>query len=254
MPLIETRDLSRVYDLDSGRVTALDRVSLAIEAGDLVAVMGPSGSGKSTFMNLIGCLDRPSGGHYVLDGVAIETLSSDGLATLRNRKLGFVFQQFNLLPRIDACTNVELPMVYAGVAKTERKQRALAALSRVGLAERAHHRPMQLSGGQQQRVAIARALVNEPRLLLADEPTGALDSRTALEILALFQDLNREGVTVVLVTHDAEVARHARRLIRFRDGHLLSDIMQEPSDARAALAALDAGAGLPEAALPEAAA
>jgi putative ABC transport system ATP-binding protein len=254
MPLIETRDLSRVYDLDSGRVTALDRVSLAIEVGDLVAVMGPSGSGKSTFMNLIGCLDRPSGGHYVLDGVAIETLSSDGLATLRNRKLGFVFQQFNLLPRIDACTNVELPMVYAGVAKTERKQRALAALSRVGLAERAHHRPMQLSGGQQQRVAIARALVNEPRLLLADEPTGALDSRTALEILALFQDLNREGVTVVLVTHDAEVARHARRLIRFRDGHLLSDIMQEPSDARAALAALDAGAGLPEAALPEAAA
>jgi putative ABC transport system ATP-binding protein len=254
MPLIETRDLSRVYDLDSGRVTALDRVSLAIEVGDLVAVMGPSGSGKSTFMNLIGCLDRPSGGHYVLDGVAVETLSSDGLATLRNRKLGFVFQQFNLLPRIDACTNVELPMVYAGVAKTERKQRALAALSRVGLAERAHHRPMQLSGGQQQRVAIARALVNEPRLLLADEPTGALDSRTALEILALFQDLNREGVTVVLVTHDAEVARHARRLIRFRDGHLLSDIMQEPSDARAALAALDAGAGLPEAALPEAAA
>ena len=254
MPLIETRDLSRVYDLDSGRVTALDRVSLAIEAGDLVAVMGPSGSGTSTFMNLFGCRDRPSGGHYVRDGVAVETLSGDGLAELRNRKLGFVFQQFNLLPRIDACTNVELPMVYAGVAKTERKQRALAALSRVGLAERAHHRPMQLSGGQQQRVAIARALVNEPRLLLADEPTGALDSRTALEILALFQDLNREGVTVVLVTHDAEVARHARRLIRFRDGHLLSDIMQEPSDARAALAALDAGAGLPEAALPEAAA
>jgi putative ABC transport system ATP-binding protein len=254
MPLIETRDLSRVYDLDSGRVTALDRVSLAIEAGDLVAVMGPSGSGKSTFMNLIGCLDRPSGGHYVLDGVAVETLSGDGLAELRNRKLGFVFQQFNLLPRIDACANVELPMVYAGIARAERKRRALAALARVGLAERAHHRPMQLSGGQQQRVAIARALVNEPRLLLADEPTGALDSRTALEILALFQDLNREGVTVVLVTHDAEVARHARRLIRFRDGHLLSDVRQEPSDARAALAALDADAGLPDTDLPEAAA
>lgn len=248
MPLIETRDLSRVYDLDSGRVTALDRVSLAIEAGDLVAVMGPSGSGKSTFMNLIGCLDRPSGGHYLLDGVAVETLSGDGLASLRNRKLGFVFQQFNLLPRIDACANVELPMVYAGVSRAERKRRALAALSRVGLAERAHHRPMQLSGGQQQRVAIARALVNEPRLLLADEPTGALDSRTALEILALFQDLNREGVTVVLVTHDAEVARHARRLIRFRDGHLLSDTRQEPADARAALTALDAGAVPPEAA------
>ncbi|MCA0419531.1 MAG: ABC transporter ATP-binding protein [Proteobacteria bacterium] len=248
MPLIETRDLSRIYDLDSGRVTALDRVSLAIEAGDLVAVMGPSGSGKSTFMNLIGCLDRPSGGHYMLDGVAVETLSSDGLAELRNRKLGFVFQQFNLLPRIDACANVELPMVYAGVARAERKRRALAALARVGLAERAHHRPMQLSGGQQQRVAIARALVNEPRLLLADEPTGALDSRTALEILALFQDLNREGVTVVLVTHDAEVARHARRLIRFRDGHLLNDLRQEPADARAALAAFDAGIGQPEAA------
>jgi putative ABC transport system ATP-binding protein len=254
MPLIETRDLSRVYDLDSGRVTALDRVSLAIEAGDLVAVMGPSGSGKSTFMNLIGCLDRPSAGHYVLDGVAVETLSSDGLAELRNRKLGFVFQQFNLLPRIDACANVELPMVYAGVARAERRRRALAALGRVGLAERAHHRPMQLSGGQQQRVAIARALVNQPRLLLADEPTGALDSRTALEILALFQDLNREGVTVVLVTHDAEVARHARRLIRFRDGHLLSDIRQEPADARTALEALDAGVALPEMDLPEAAA
>ncbi|MDP3317526.1 MAG: ABC transporter ATP-binding protein, partial [Bosea sp. (in: a-proteobacteria)] len=203
MPLIEARDLSRVYDLDSGRVTALDRVSLDIEAGDLVAVMGPSGSGKSTFMNLIGCLDRPTGGHYRLDGVAVETLGSDGLAELRNRKLGFVFQQFNLLPRVDACANVELPMVYAGADRKTRRQRALAALGRVGLAERAHHRPMQLSGGQQQRVAIARALVNEPRLLLADEPTGALDSRTALEILALFQDLNHEGVTVVLVTHDA---------------------------------------------------
>ena len=242
MPLIEARELSRVYDLDSGRVTALDRVSLDIEAGELVAVMGPSGSGKSTFMNLIGCLDRPTGGHYRLDGVAVETLGGDGLAALRNRKLGFVFQQFNLLPRVDACANVELPMVYAGADRKTRRQRALAALGRVGLAERAHHRPMQLSGGQQQRVAIARALVNEPRLLLADEPTGALDSRTALEILALFQDLNREGVTVVLVTHDAEVARHARRVIRFRDGHLLSDRRQEPADARSALAALDAGA------------
>jgi putative ABC transport system ATP-binding protein len=242
MPLIEARELSRVYDLDSGRVTALDRVSLDIEAGELVAVMGPSGSGKSTFMNLIGCLDRPSGGHYRLDGVAVETLGSDGLAALRNRKLGFVFQQFNLLPRVDACANVELPMVYAGADRKTRRQRALAALGRVGLGERAHHRPMQLSGGQQQRVAIARALVNEPRLLLADEPTGALDSRTALEILALFQDLNREGVTVVLVTHDAEVARHARRVIRFRDGKLLSDQRQEPADARSALAALDAAA------------
>jgi putative ABC transport system ATP-binding protein len=239
MPLIEARDLSRVYDLDSGRVTALAGVSLDIEAGELVAVMGPSGSGKSTFMNLIGCLDRPTGGHYRLDGVAVETLPGDGLAELRNRKLGFVFQQFNLLPRVDACANVELPMVYAGLDRRTRRERALAALARVGLADRAHHRPMQLSGGQQQRVAIARALVNQPRLLLADEPTGALDSRTALEILALFQDLNREGVTVVLVTHDAEVARHARRVVRFRDGHVIADISQEPADARAALAALD---------------
>lgn len=240
MPLIETRDLSRVYDLDSGRVTALAGVSLEIEAGDLVAVMGPSGSGKSTFMNLIGCLDRPTGGTYHLDGVAAETLTGDALAALRNHKLGFVFQQFNLLPRVDACANVELPMLYAGADRKTRREKALAALDRVGLAERAHHRPMQLSGGQQQRVAIARALVNAPALLLADEPTGALDSRTALEILALFQDLNAEGVTVVLVTHDAEVARHARRLIRFRDGHLLSDQRQQPADARAALAALAA--------------
>ena len=248
MPLIEVRDLSRVYDLDSGRVTALGGVSLDIEAGELVAVMGPSGSGKSTFMNLVGCLDRPTCGHYRLDGVAVETLSGDGLATLRNRKLGFVFQQFNLLPRVDACANVELPMVYAGLDGKTRRERALNALARVGLAERAHHRPMQLSGGQQQRVAIARALVNQPRLLLADEPTGALDSRTALEILALFQDLNREGVTVVLVTHDAEVARHARRVVRFRDGHVIADISQEPADARAALAAHDSAAPLPEAA------
>jgi len=248
MSLIEVRDLSRVYDLDSGRVTALGGVSLDIEAGELVAVMGPSGSGKSTFMNLIGCLDRPTGGHYRIDGVAVETLSSDGLATLRNRKLGFVFQQFNLLPRVDACANVELPMVYAGLDGKSRRERALNALARVGLADRAHHRPMQLSGGQQQRVAIARALVNQPRLLLADEPTGALDSRTALEILALFQDLNREGVTVVLVTHDAEVARHARRVVRFRDGHVIADTRQEPADARAALAAHDSAAPLPEAA------
>ena len=239
IPVIETRDLSRVYDLDSGRVTALDRVSLAIEPGELVAVMGPSGSGKSTFMNLIGCLDRPTGGHCRIDGVAVETLDGDGLAAIRNRKLGFVFQQFNLLPRVDACDNVALPMVYAGIDGRTRRMRALAALARVGLAERAHHRPVQLSGGQQQRVAIARALVNAPRLLLADEPTGALDSRTALEILGLFQELNRDGVTVVLVTHDAEVARHARRVIRFRDGRLLSDTRQEAADARAALAALD---------------
>ncbi|MBL0403176.1 ABC transporter ATP-binding protein [Microvirga aerilata] len=232
MALIETRDLRRVYDLDAGRVVALDGVSLAIDQGDFVAVMGPSGSGKSTFMNLIGCLDRPSSGEYRLAGAAVESLDADGLARLRNREIGFVFQQFNLLPRVDALSNVELPMVYAGFDRKTRREQALRSLSRVGLAERAHHRPMQLSGGQQQRVAIARALVNSPSLLLADEPTGALDSHTANEILSLFQELNREGVTIVLVTHDAEVGRHAHRLVRFRDGRVIEDRRQTPVDAR----------------------
>ncbi len=232
MALIETRDLRRVYDLDAGRVVALDGVSLDIDQGDFVAVMGPSGSGKSTFMNLIGCLDRPSAGQYRLAGNAVESLDADGLARLRNRQIGFVFQQFNLLPRIDALGNVELPMIYAGFDRKTRREQALRSLSRVGLAERAHHRPLQLSGGQQQRVAIARALVNTPSLLLADEPTGALDSRTANEILSLFQELNREGVTFVLVTLDAEVGRHAHRLIRFRDGRVIEDRRQTPVDAR----------------------
>ena len=218
MALIETRDLGRVYDLDAGRVVALDHVSLDIDEGDFVAVMGPSGSGKSTFMNLIGCLDRPTHGTYRLAGTAVETLDANGLARLRNREIGFVFQQFNLLPRVDALGNVALPMVYAGVDRRTRREKAREALARVGLAERWHHRPMQLSGGQQQRVAIARALVNGPKLLLADEPTGALDSRTAAEILGLFQELNREGVTVVLVTHDAGVGAHAQRTIRMKDG------------------------------------
>jgi putative ABC transport system ATP-binding protein len=235
LALIETRDLGRVYDLDAGRVVALDRVSLDIEAGDFVAVMGPSGSGKSTFMNLIGCLDRPTGGRYRLAGTAVESLDADGLARLRNREIGFVFQQFNLLPRVDALANVELPMIYAGFDRRTRRERAMQALARVGLGDRAHHRPMQLSGGQQQRVAIARALVNSPSLLLADEPTGALDSRTAAEILGLFQELNREGATIVLVTHDAEVGRHARRLVRFKDGQVVEDRRQTPLDARALL-------------------
>jgi putative ABC transport system ATP-binding protein len=237
MALIETRGLKRVYNLDAGRVVALDHVDLDIDKGDFVAVMGPSGSGKSTFMNLIGCLDRATEGQYSLGGMAVETLNADGLASLRNRQIGFVFQQFNLLPRLDAIANVELPMIYAGIERKARRAHALEALGRVGLADRAHHRPMQLSGGQQQRVAIARALVNNPSLLLADEPTGALDSRTATEILALFQELNREGATVVLVTHDADVARHASRLVRFKDGRVTDDTRQIAVSARMAEAA-----------------
>jgi putative ABC transport system ATP-binding protein len=237
LALIETRELGRNYELDAGRVVALEGVSLDVEAGEFVAVMGPSGSGKSTFMNLIGCLDQPTAGSYRLAGTAVQTLDADGLAALRNREIGFVFQQFNLLPRIDALGNVELPMIYAGIDRRTRHKKALEALAHVGLADRSHHRPMQLSGGQQQRVAIARALVNGPSLLLADEPTGALDSRTAIEILALFQELNREGATIVLVTHDADVSRHARRLVRFKDGHVIEDRSQTPLDAREALAA-----------------
>src|SRR5919107_194904 len=223
-PLIVVQDLTKTYKMGKMEVRALRHVSLGIEQGDFVAIMGPSGSGKSTFMNLIGCLDRPTFGSYRLAGTSVETLNADGLAALRNHKIGFVFQQFNLLPRTDALGNVELPMIYAGLDRRTRREKAMAALARVGLADRAHHRPNQLSGGQQQRVAIARALVNAPSLLLADEPTGALDSRTALEILGLFQDLNREGVTVVLVTHDADVARHARRVVRFRDGRVVQDV------------------------------
>lgn len=245
MALIEARELSRVYNLDAGRVVALDRIDLDIEAGDMVAIMGPSGSGKSTLMNLIGCLDKPTGGTYRLDGVMVDQLDANGLAGLRNQKIGFVFQQFNLLARADAATNAELPMLYAGMDRKHRRKRSLDALDRVGLADRWHHRPMQLSGGQQQRVAIARALVNDPRLILADEPTGALDSKTALDILALFQALNREGVTVVIVTHDPEVARHARRVVRFRDGRIVSDNRQEAASAASGLEALLQGADKP---------
>jgi putative ABC transport system ATP-binding protein len=218
--LIRTRDLVKVYRMGGTEVRALDGVSVDIEHGEFVAVMGPSGSGKSTFMNLIGCLDRPTSGDYLLDGKLVSALTGDALAEARNRNIGFVFQNFNLLARTPAVENVELPLVYAGKERKERREKAMAMLDKVGLAERSHHHPGQLSGGQQQRVAIARALVTEPSLILADEPTGALDSRTSEEIMTLFQELNGNGMTVVLVTHDAGVAAFARRALHFRDGRL----------------------------------
>ncbi len=221
--LIRTRDLAKVYRMGDTEVHALDQVSVDIERGEFVAIMGPSGSGKSTFMNVLGCLDRPTSGQYVLDGKNVSEMSNDELATVRNRNIGFVFQQFNLLARTPAIENVELPLVYAGADKRTRSQKAKAMLERVGLGERVHHHPSQLSGGQQQRVAIARALVTEPLLILADEPTGALDSRTSLEIMALLQQLNRQGMTVVLVTHEPEIARFAGRILGFRDGRVVQD-------------------------------
>ena len=237
-PLIRCEALAKRYEVGGGTVHALRELSLTVMPGEFVAVMGPSGSGKSTFMNLIGCLDRPSSGRYWLAGEAVDALGRDALAAIRNRRIGFVFQQFNLLPRTTALDNVELPLLYSGVARAERRARALRRLEQVGLAERIDHHPAQLSGGQQQRVAIARALVNDPSLILADEPTGALDSRTSVEVMALLQALNREGITVVLVTHEADVAAFASRIIAFRDGRVVRDAPNAAHDARAALDAL----------------
>lgn len=222
-PLIECRDLTRVYRMGGGEVRALDGVSLTIEEGEYVAIMGASGSGKSTFMNLLGALDRPTSGSLKVAGEAIETMGPDQLAAFRNRTIGFVFQQFNLLARTSAEDNAALPLIYSGLKTAERKERARARLTQVGLGERMDHHPSQLSGGQQQRVAIARALVNNPRILLADEPTGALDSQTTVEVLGIFDRLNAEGITVILVTHEQDVADHARRQIVFRDGRVLED-------------------------------
>ncbi|OYQ41407.1 macrolide ABC transporter ATP-binding protein [Rhodoferax sp. TH121] len=221
--LIQARDLTKSYAMGGQTVHALRGVSLDIAEGEMVAIMGASGSGKSTLMNILGCLDQPSAGSYVLAGEPVQDMAPDALASIRNRRIGFVFQQFNLLPRTSALENVELPMVYAGVPAVQRRERARAALERVGLGQRTGHTPAELSGGQQQRVAIARALVNQPQLILADEPTGALDSQTSEDIMQLLTELNQQGMTVVLVTHEADIAAWAQRTLVFKDGHIVED-------------------------------
>jgi putative ABC transport system ATP-binding protein len=225
-PVIRIRDLTRVYRMGDNEVRALDGVSMDVEAGEFLAVMGPSGSGKSTFMNIVGCLDRPTAGTYVLEGTDVSTLDRNARAGIRNDKIGFVFQSFNLLARTSALENVELPLLYSRkhrLSDADQLARARASLERVGLGERWDHTPAQLSGGQQQRVAIARALVNDPAILLADEPTGNLDTKTSDEVMGIFQSLNAEGKTVVLITHEHDIAEYARRVVAFRDGKLVSD-------------------------------
>ncbi|EMS72971.1 ABC transporter ATP-binding protein [Ruminiclostridium cellobioparum] len=235
--IISMKNLGKTYKNGHIEVEALKNANINIDKKEFVAIMGPSGSGKSTLMNIIGCLDRSTKGEYWLDGVNISSLNEGELARIRNLKIGFVFQSFNLLPRITALQNVELPMIYAGVGSKERRRKATAALERVGLGERMHHKPNEMSGGQKQRVAIARALVNSPSIILADEPTGNLDSTSSEEIMAVFQDLNREGVTIVLVTHEPDIADHTKRVLRFRDGFLKSDeLVRNPLDAREVLA------------------
>ena len=226
--LIELTDVARVYTTGDVEVRALDRVSMTIDEGEFVAVMGSSGSGKSTLMNVLGCLDRPTSGTYLLDGLEVSSFNKSRLADVRNQVLGFVFQSFNLLPRTTALENVELPLLYQGTPTKERHARAREALRRVGLADRSHHTPSQLSGGQQQRVAIARALVGRPRVILADEPTGNLDSKTTLEVMALFQELGGQGITIVLVTHEPDIAEFASRVVHVKDGNITSDRRQTP--------------------------
>ncbi len=228
--LIKLQNISKTYGVGDLQVYALKSVSLTIETGEYCAIMGPSGSGKSTMMNMIGCLDCPTQGDYCLDGAEISHLDARQLASIRNRKIGFIFQQFHLLHQLTAVENVVLPMIYAGVSAGERESRAITALQRVGLGDRLANRPNQLSGGQQQRVAIARAIVNQPKLLLADEPTGALDSQMSQEIMDIFAELNKQGMTLVMVTHDPEVAQRCRRTITFRDGSVLHDSLDQTSD------------------------
>ena len=240
--VIEIRDLVKDYKLGQVPVHVLKGISLQIRRGDFVSIMGPSGSGKSTLMNILGCLDKPTSGSYKLDGVSVGELNRDQLAQIRNRKIGFVFQQFNLLARTTATENVELPLMYTDTPARERRERAMKSLSAVGLTGREDHQPSQLSGGQQQRVAIARSLVNNPKIILADEPTGALDSRTSIEIMAIFQRLNREeGITMIVVTHDPDVACYSGRIIHFKDGKLEADeAIAQPRDARKDLEQLPA--------------
>ncbi len=223
MGLIELKDIHKVYDMGAEQVRALNGVDLVVERGEYVAIMGSSGSGKSTLMNLVGCLDTPSSGSYVLNGVAVQELDDSQLAGIRNKEIGFVFQTFNLLARTDALHNVELPLIYAGMSRGDRRERARRSLEKVGLGARMHHQPNELSGGQRQRVAIARALVNDPSILLADEPTGNLDSATSEEIMALFDELHQAGNTVVLVTHEPDIAEHAWRKVLLKDGKVVSD-------------------------------